>query len=200
MMSSKLPDSEKTLPHLVQNGGLIISAGTVSTAWALAVGVFYVLHKPSVLQKLQAELVAAVPHRSASVDLIQLEQLPYLAAVIQEALRLSVGGTHRSQRISPNEATVFSDRDTGNTWSIPSGTPMSMSHFLLFRDETIFPNHEKFDPERWLGRPSMDRYVISQLPFLFLIHVLTVPLLVGTSLRSAKGLETALASTSQWPK
>src|SRR5690349_6766762 len=112
-MASKLPDSEKTLPHLVQNGGLIVSAGTVSTAWALCVGVFYVLHQPTVLQKLQTELLEAIPDRSADIDIVQLEKLPYLAAVIQEALRLSVGGTHRSQRIAPNEITVFPDRDTG---------------------------------------------------------------------------------------
>ncbi|OSS48490.1 hypothetical protein B5807_07931 [Epicoccum nigrum] len=158
IMASKLPDSEKTLPHLVQNGGLIVSAGTVSTAWALCVGVFYVLHQPTVLQKLQAELLEAIPDRSADIDIVQLEKLPYLAAVIQEALRLSVGGTHRSQRIAPNEITVYPDRDTGKTWSVPAGTPMSMSHLLLFRNERIFPDHERFDPERWLGKPGMDRY------------------------------------------
>ena len=159
-MASKLPDSEKTLPHLVQNGGLIVSAGTVSTAWALCVGVFYVLHQPVVLQKLQTELVEALPDHSINIDIVQLEKLPYLAAVIQEALRLSVGGTHRSQRISPNEITIFSDHDTGKVWSVPAGTPMSMSHLLLFRNENIFPDHERFDPERWLGKPGMDRYVV----------------------------------------
>lgn len=157
-MSSKLPDSEKTLPHLVQNGGLIISAGTISTAWALTVGAFHILNEPNVLQRLQTELVTAVPDRSVGVEIVQLEHLPYLAAVIQESLRLSVGGSHRSQRISPNEATTFSDRATGKTWRIPAGTPMSMSHLLLNRDESIFPDHEKFEPERWIGNPAMDRY------------------------------------------
>jgi cytochrome P450 len=112
-----------------------------------------------VLQKLQTELVEALPDRSVDIDIVQLEKLPYLAAVIQEALRLSVGGTHRSQRISPNEITIFPDRDTGKTWPVPAGTPMSMSHLLLFRNEKIFPDHERFDPERWLGNPGMDRYV-----------------------------------------
>ncbi|KAF2177011.1 cytochrome P450, partial [Zopfia rhizophila CBS 207.26] len=158
IMASKLPPSEKTYLRLVQDAGLVISAGTVSTAWALTVGTFHLLSEPEALQKLQAELLEVIPNRSVSANVVELEKLPYLAAVIQESLRLSVGGSHRSQRISPDEATIFTDRGTNKMWSIPSGTPMSMSHLLLFRDERIFPSHEKFRPERWLNNPAMERY------------------------------------------
>ena len=63
IMASKLPDSEKKLKNLVKNGGLIVRAGTVSKAWALCVGVFYVLQKHIVIQKMQNELVEAMKDR-----------------------------------------------------------------------------------------------------------------------------------------
>ncbi|KAF2877664.1 cytochrome P450 [Massariosphaeria phaeospora] len=134
ILSSNLLDSEKTPPHLIQNGALVISAGTVSTAWALTVGAFYVLNEPHVLQRLQTELVAAMPDRSADIGIVQLIG----------TVAISCG--------------MFSDRATSKTWHIPSGTPMSMSHVLLNRDESIFPDHRRFKPERWLDNPTMNRY------------------------------------------
>jgi cytochrome P450 len=114
-----MPASEKSIDRLVQEGQVIVSAGTETTAWCLSVTTFHLLSNPQVLQKLRAELEGAMPKPSETPTLASLEQLPYLTACIQEGLRLSYGVSSRLQRISPDRPMVFNDgkRD----WEIPAG-------------------------------------------------------------------------------
>ena len=49
------------------------------------------------------------------------------------------------------------DRD----WVIPPGTPVSMTSALIHHDESIFPESYDFQPERWIGNPGLDRYLVS---------------------------------------
>lgn len=158
ILDSKLPAEEKSFTRLVQEGGLIVGAATVSTAWALTVATFCLVSQPSTLEKLKAELSSTFPVAGQDMDLPTLEHLPYLAAVIQEALRVSIGASHRSQRISPVDGVTFVDPATEQQWRIPPGTPMSMSHVLLFQDPTIFPDPKSFKPERWIENPGLEKY------------------------------------------
>ena len=158
ILDSKLPAEEKSFTRLVQEGGLIVGAATVSTAWALTVATFCLVSQPSTLEKLKAELSSTFPVPGQDMDLPTLEHLPYLAAVIQEALRVSIGASHRSQRISPEEGITFVDPATEQQWRIPAGTPMSMSHVLLFQDPTFFPEPNAFKPERWIENPGLEKY------------------------------------------
>ncbi len=83
----------------------------------------------------------------------QLEQLPYLSAIIQEAHRLTFGLTGRNARICPDETIVYTHTAKGNktrTYYIPPGTSLSTSAFLIHTDESVFPEPMKFDPQRWL--------------------------------------------------
>lgn len=161
IQGTKLPPEEKSFTRLVQEGGLVVGAATVSTAWALTVATFCLVSQPTTLRALKTELVAALPDPDQDVTVATLEQLPYLAAVIQEALRVSIGASHRSQRVSPDEAVRYTDPKTDHEWLIPAGTPMSISHVLIFRDPSIFPDPDVFRPERWIGNPGLDRYQVA---------------------------------------
>ena len=161
ILGTKLPPEEKSFTRLVQEGGLVVGAATVSTAWALTVATFCLVSQPATLRTLKTELVAALPDPDQDITVAALEQLPYLAAVIQEALRVSIGASHRSQRISPDEPVPYTDPKTDRKWLIPAGTPMSMSHVLIFRDPSIFPDPNTFRPERWIENPALDRYQVA---------------------------------------
>ncbi|PGH19327.1 hypothetical protein AJ80_04080 [Polytolypa hystricis UAMH7299] len=161
IIQSKLPPSEKSFSRLAQEGGLVVGAATVGTAWAITVAVFYLVHQPETLKALKTELGASIPKVGEKLDLTVLEHLPYLSAVIQEALRVSIGASHRSQRICPDESVTYTEPDTGRQWHIPPGTPMSLSHILIFQDEKIFPDPLAFKPERWLDDPELDRYQVA---------------------------------------
>ena len=81
----------------------------------------------------------------------QSEQLPYLSGVIAEGNRLSFGVTARACRIAPDEALQY------GKYTIPAGTPVSMTTLSVHTDESIFPDPWKFDPERWIGPEGAER-------------------------------------------
>ncbi|MCJ1398638.1 hypothetical protein MMC11_001838 [Xylographa trunciseda] len=161
ILASSLPESEKTSAHLRDEANVMVGAGTMTTAWALSVATYHLLANPTILSTLKSELHTALPSSSSLPPLPELEKLPYLTAVIQEALRLSYGVSTRLARVSPSLPLLFTDSHSGKTWSIPPGTPVSMTSVLVHQDESIFPNAQVFDPERWLNNPRLVRYLVS---------------------------------------
>ncbi|OKL56835.1 hypothetical protein UA08_07929 [Talaromyces atroroseus] len=161
ILSSSLPDSEKTVKRLKEEAMIVVGAGTSTTSWALCVAVYHLLSKPPLLSQLKQELSENIPERNTQLPLPQLEQLPYLTAVIQEALRLSYGVVTRLQRISPDVPLFFTDEKSGKKWIIPAKTPVSMTSVLIHHDENIFPNSHEFRPERWIENPRLDKYLVA---------------------------------------
>lgn len=126
-------------------------------------GCFHLLSPASTptLKKLREELLTVLPEPDGNIDLVTLERMPYLTACVKEALRMGNGTSTRLQRIAPDETLVFQDPQTGKEWTIPAGTPVSLSSLLIHRDEGIFPEAKKFWPERWLESPGLDRYLLT---------------------------------------
>ena len=139
----------------------MVGAGTLTTSWALSVATYHLLASPRILAKLKTELKSAIPDSETYVSLSQLEKLPYLVAVVQEAIRLSYGVCSRLQRVSPEKPMIFTDTSSGKQWSIPPGTPVGMTSTLIHHDESIYPDSNSFIPERWLENPRLDRYMVS---------------------------------------
>lgn len=134
----------------------------MTSAWILSVATYYLIVTPRVLAKLKAELKAAIPDPDTSVPIEVLEKLPYLVAVVQEALRLGDGVATRLQRVSPEKPMLYIDKfGGGKEWLIPPQTPVAMSSFYLHRDESIFPNAKSFIPERWIENPRLSRFLVS---------------------------------------
>lgn len=162
ILQSNLPESDKSVSRLKDEAAIVVGAGTLTTSWALSVATYHLLASPRILNKLKTELTSAVPDfDSPIVALPVLETLPYLAAVIQEAVRLSYGVASRLQRISPEEPMPFRDRTCGKDWIIPPNTPVGMTSVLIHQDESIFPDAHSFVPERWIDNPRLDRYLVS---------------------------------------
>ncbi|EKG16029.1 Cytochrome P450 [Macrophomina phaseolina MS6] len=159
ILNSKLSDYDKSTDRLWQEGEVVVAAGTITTAWALGVSTYFALASPAILSQLKRELEAAIPDPGQPLNLIALEQLPYLTGVVQEGVRLSHAISHRLHRICPDETLVYADG--AREWRIPPGTPMSMTSNLVHHDERVFPDSHAFRPERWVGNPRLDRYLVS---------------------------------------
>lgn len=165
--SKVLPESEKTMMRMAGEGMAIMNAGTETTSWTLSVITFYLLSQPAVLERLTEELAAAVPdakHLSWPV----LEKLPYLNGVIMEGLRLSYGVSARSPRIATEEDLVYRGEDGGTKYEyvIPRGWAIGMSSALVHHNESVFPENEKFIPERWVDengnrKRDLEKYLMS---------------------------------------
>ena len=159
IINSDLPEKEKSDARLAQDGQVVVIAGTLTTAWALCVAIFYLLSQPGTLKTLKDELQTVLKGPSSTSTLAALEQLPYLTGCVQECIRLSYGVCTRLQRIAPDETLVFNDgkRD----WLIPPETPVGMTSVMIHHDESIFPDSRKFSPERWIEQPNLDKYLLS---------------------------------------
>ncbi|KAI1150238.1 cytochrome P450 [Nemania diffusa] len=144
IMTSKLPPSEKDVRRVFEDISTVLGAGTGTTAAALRLILVNLFTNAPLLQRLRDELAHAGLDSSASLPAIKaLEQLPFLTSLLMEGLRLSPAIASRMTRLAP-------DRDIHyDRWTIPAGTPVGMTLILMHTDETIYPNAQKFEPDRW---------------------------------------------------
>lgn len=120
---------------------MIDIAGTESTAKSMALAHFHLLANPQIMARLRDEIRTV----QGAASWTELEQLPYFNAVIAEANRLSFGVTARLCRVAPDETLIYKG------YTIPPGTPVSMTTLCAHTDENIFPDPWTFNPDRWLG-------------------------------------------------
>ncbi|KAK1732034.1 hypothetical protein CTAM01_12799 [Colletotrichum tamarilloi] len=153
MESKTLPEEEKSLYRLSGEGFNFLLAGTETTAATLTVVTYYLLAQPQTYARLMEQLHGLNP---SNLKWTELEQKPYLWAVIHESLRMMPGVSHRSARIAREEDLVYRTRDGKKEWLIPRGTPVGMTSMINHWNEELFPNPGEFIPERWLidGKPN----------------------------------------------
>jgi cytochrome P450 len=105
----RLMDAEayrnKTVPSagsLYEEAQALMFAGADTVGNTLMLGTYHLLKQPETLQKLKSELAAAWPSLDGKEPKIrQLENLPYLNAVIKESLRLTSGVVSGLLRVVP---------------------------------------------------------------------------------------------------
>ena len=188
MANDQMPDSEKTIYRLSGEGFNVLTAGTETTAVrstlprsldlkqsyrypenhilratfsqaSLACITYYLLSQPNTFARLQDSLKGADPLNLKWTD---LEQRPYLWAVIHESLRLMPGLAHRSSRIARDEDLVYTSEDGKVEWVIPRGTPVSMTSMIQHTHEGLFPDPKEFIPERWLLEDGRQNYALEK--------------------------------------
>ena len=164
-----MPDSEKEIERLVQEGQVLVAAGSETTGRALYVSAFHILTNPHILQSLRDAIAPVMPTPTSKPTWAQLEQIPYLTALIKESLRHAGSVSTRLSRISPKDHPI---RYKG--WTFPPGTPVSLTPYDVLSDPHIFPDPDKFDPLRWVVRDvdasgketlrtnaAMDKYMVA---------------------------------------
>ncbi|KAI0017858.1 benzoate 4-monooxygenase cytochrome P450 [Xylariomycetidae sp. FL0641] len=154
METKTLPPEEKTIYRLSGEGFNFLLAGTETTAASLTVITFHLLDKPQIYAKLMSTLEGMNPD---NLKWSELEQIPYIWAIIHESLRMMPGVSHRSARIAREEDLVYRSEDGSVEWVIPRGTPIGMTSMINHWNEALFPNPDEFNPDRWLldnGQPN----------------------------------------------
>ena len=150
ILDADVSTHEKSASRLTEEAHTLTGAGTMTTATALEATIYYLLKNTSCLARLRHELKAAIPDSNLFPSLAELEKLPYLTAVVHEALRLSKSVPHRLARVSPDTHFTY-----GNV-VIPRGVPVGMTMMDLLENPDIFPNPHAFVPERWLPFDSLE--------------------------------------------
>lgn len=94
----------------------------------------------------------------------EIEDLPYLDAVVRETMRVHPSALGPFPRVIPS-SNIFGGEDgarIGDFAYVPPGTTVSTSVYSLHRNPQIFPNPDKWEPERWLNeevpRKEMEKW------------------------------------------
>ena len=121
---------------------------------------YHLLANSAFANKLKGELSPLVSdtNHTALPTLSQVENLPYLNAVIQEAVRLHPGVMSRQVRVSPEEPITYYSKRTSEVYDVPPGTVVSMSPLITHMNPNYFEDPYTFDPERWVRNPSLSRW------------------------------------------
>ena len=164
LRAGDLPPAEKDFDRVNDEVDTITSAGLETVAQTLRF-MIHRLHTNSIfLHRLPPELqdmsTTLNPDPKGEPTLTQLEHLPCLTAVIIKGLRLSPGAASGLARISPDRELMYD----GNT-VIPAGTPVSMTTLLMHRDARVYPEAQRFEPERWMDEERVKKAEKTFAPF-----------------------------------
>lgn len=154
IVQSRLPPSEKSLGRVFEEVSTTTGAGYETTAAVIRIAAFHIYSDPNILQRLRTELATAPAH-----DWKTLEQLPYLTAIIMEAMRLAPAIATRSARIAQDRDLVYAD------WRIPAGTPVGMTIHLLHQNEEEYPEPKRFNPDRFMDPSPWQLGIRTFVPF-----------------------------------
>ncbi|KAF3890124.1 MULTISPECIES: cytochrome P450 [Nostocales] len=118
----------------------LLVAGHETTATAIAWALYWIHQQPEVYKKLLHEL------RSLNTpDAIAMAQLPYLTAVCQETLRIYPVVPSTFPRMTLRSVNL-------RGYQVASGTYVIPSIYLTHHRADLYPQPDKFQPERFINR------------------------------------------------
>lgn len=136
---------------------IFMVAGFETTGSTLSFVAYLLAKHPDVQEKLLEELDEAVENRGDIPLYDFVNSLDYLDRVLSEVLRLYTPGFLIHRRC--NEACIV------NGLSIPAGVDVFMPPYVLHRDPLLWPDPEKFDPDRFSAKNREGQEAYSYMPF-----------------------------------
>tara|TARA_R110002003_G_scaffold110_3_gene9265 strand:+ start:5635 stop:7068 length:1434 start_codon:yes stop_codon:yes gene_type:complete len=148
--------------EIVAEMNIMMNAGSATTAIAMANVLYQLLKNPDKMKKVVEEIDNALDDdedeaEDGVVAHDKVKHLPYLRACLDESLRLFPPTPHGLPRVTPPDGTnILGDY-------IPGGVTVAMSAMVAHRVESVFPQADKYIPERWLGEEgkSLQPYFLS---------------------------------------
>ncbi|KAI3572807.1 cytochrome P450 [Fusarium oxysporum f. sp. albedinis] len=135
------------MPNILDACGSNIGAGSDTPAITLSSALYYLYTNPDKLEKLRQEIdkQAAEGRVSDPVTFQEAKSMPYLQAVMKEALRLHPAVGTILPRIVPAGGLELSGH------YFLTGTEVGVNSWVLHYSKDIYgPGPERFRPERWI--------------------------------------------------
>jgi cytochrome P450 len=171
-MLSRFLDAKQAYPALIDDLRVLsyatsnVNAGADTTAITLTAIFYYLLKNPTTLKKLESEILtaasSAVASSSPCISWTSAQNLPYLSAVIKEALRMHPAvGLPLERIVPPSGITLHSTH-------IPAGTIIGANPWVIHRSPQIFgPDADQWRPERWIDSDEATLKVMNRSSFAF---------------------------------
>jgi len=158
---SRLALNQRANPKSINDRELIthafnnVAAGADTTAIAMRAAIYYLLKDKDAYARLCSEVRGRL---ELPVRFQAAFQLPYLKAVIQEAMRLHPSVGQILGRTVPAGSAAI------GRYRIGAGAEVGMSPWVLHRDPEVFPDQDRFKPERWiLGEGCQDEEYLKRM-------------------------------------
>ncbi|KAL9601089.1 MAG: hypothetical protein Q9219_002799 [cf. Caloplaca sp. 3 TL-2023] len=132
--------------EIIANSNLMVNAGSETSTTVLAGATYYLLKNPDMLRRVQME----VRNAFKTADDITLRALstpgflPYLEAVLQEALRCCPPVPAILPRIVGTGGAVI------DGYYVPNDVSVGVHQWSTYRSPKNFADPDTFDPERWM--------------------------------------------------
>lgn len=127
-----------------------MGAGADTTAITMRAVVYYALRNPAVWAKLEDEVLAA--GHAVPLSLKDARRLPYLDAVIKEAMRVHPAiGMTLERYVPPGGLHLPGHGHDGGPSLLPAGTMVGLNPWVVHRNSDGYgEDADAFRPERWL--------------------------------------------------
>lgn len=133
-----------------------IAAGHNTTATTLSYVYFSLARNPEVQDKLIEELrqfnggIYLTPDDYNSQIYSEVENLPYLNAVIDETLRVYSAIPGQEPRVAPKGGMIWRGSKETPECLIPQGTVITIQPWSIHRNKDVFIDPDHWNPDRWI--------------------------------------------------
>ncbi|KAG8158285.1 hypothetical protein KVR01_012046 [Diaporthe batatas] len=141
---------ELTAAEMTANVALLLDVGSETTASLLSGCLFYVTRDSTILNRLTSEIRNEF-ETAEQITLKRLTALPYLHAVLQEALRLYPPVAGATPRLTPASGAIIDGH------VIPGKIIVAINQYAAYRIDANFTDPLQFEPGRWLGEGDFSR-------------------------------------------
>ncbi|KAJ7267492.1 high nitrogen upregulated cytochrome P450 monooxygenase 2 [Mycena rebaudengoi] len=149
------PSNPPPLGDYIRDAYFAIIAGSDTVATTMSCIFFHLLSDPKQFARLRNEIDTAFPRSEGQVpadNSTKLGEMPYLNAVINEALRMNPPVPTGLQRAP----VAGSGGKVAGTTFIPEGTAVYVPPYVIQRDPRYFsPDPNRFWPDRWLDTDNV---------------------------------------------
>lgn len=122
----------------------LIIAGSETSATLLSGCIYYLCQSPKILRTLVHEIRTAFG-TDGDIIFASTAKLPYLAAVIEESLRMYPPFVTSLARVPPAGGGMVDGH------YVPEDTIVACHHYASYHSTSNFALPDEFIPERWLG-------------------------------------------------
>ena len=130
--------------ELASNSNVLVIAGSETSATTLSAVTYFLLCNPDAMQKATAEVRMTFSSEDDINFISTSNQLPYMAACLEEALRLFPPVPTALQRRTVQDKTSVSGH------LFPKGTIVGVHQMAAYWSSSNFLHPDAFHPERWL--------------------------------------------------
>jgi cytochrome P450 len=156
LQTARGENGESLDPTEVRNQVLIfLVAGHETTATSLGFTLHLLATHPEVQTRARAEVDAVLGDRTPEAT--DMDALPYLTMVSKEAMRLYPAASVISRR-SAAECEIDGHR-------MPAGSDILIAPWVTHRNPDLWPDPDRFDPERFTPQQEADRHRYAWFPF-----------------------------------